>query len=69
MSKRTEHLLSFVMYELPHIVREEVSKGHVPQPMLDDAYLAELTTDQREELAAKVVDLAVFIVNVCKPVD
>jgi len=56
-------VLDFFMYELKSMIREAKDADHVPAPDMKSGMLDHLTTDQKNEVEAKLIDLAKFIRN------
>jgi hypothetical protein len=62
-TRTQSNVLRFVEYELRHMVHEARDAESVGTPMMDDTYVAQLTAEQRDELAVKLMDMAKWIRN------
>lgn len=62
-TRTQSNVLRFVEYELRHMVQEARDADSVGTPMMDDALVAQLTAEQRDELAVKLMDMAKWIRN------
>lgn len=54
-------IVDFILYELKYMLTGAVDEHHVPAPDMNCALITHLTKDQKDELAAKLIDLAKFI--------
>ena len=61
MNNNRRCIVDFLNYELKHMIMAANDEHHVPAPEMNCALITHLTQDQKDDLSAKLIDLAKFI--------